>query len=70
MGDPFIKPWMIDRADDHYELNIDKARQQLNWQPRYTLMIVLPTIIENVQAHPVVWHKENGPDLPEALNNK
>src|SRR5690606_22115818 len=22
VGDPFIKPWMIDRADDHYEMSI------------------------------------------------
>ena len=67
VGDPFIKPWMIDRADDHYELNIDKAKQQLNWQPRYTLMTTLPTIIKNLQAHPDLWYKVNGLELPSEL---
>lgn len=30
-GDPFIKPWMIDRASDHYALNITRARTDLGW---------------------------------------
>ena len=25
-ADPFIKPWMIDIADDHYALDISRAR--------------------------------------------
>ena len=27
--DPFIKPWMIDLADDHYALDIPRARALL-----------------------------------------
>ena len=70
VGDAFIKPWMIDRADDHYELTIDKARQQLNWQPRYTLITTLPTIIKNLQANPLIWYKENDLELPEKLKTE
>src|SRR5262245_16560705 len=29
--EPFIKPWMIDLADDHYELEISRDRALLDW---------------------------------------
>lgn len=60
VGDPFIKPWMIDRADDHYELNINKAKRQLHWQPKHSLLQTLPTIIDNLKANPEAWYRENG----------
>jgi len=41
-GDPFIKPWMIDRADDHYELDISRAEQLLRWTPKHSLPDTLP----------------------------
>jgi hypothetical protein len=31
--DPFIQSWMIDLADDHYELDISRARTLLGWEP-------------------------------------
>ena len=34
---PFIKPWMIDLADDHYELKIDRAKRTLGWTPKKDL---------------------------------
>ena len=67
VGDPFIKPWMIDRADDHYELNIDRARQQLGWQPRHTLLATLPIIIENLKKDPAAWYKANDLELPDKM---
>src|SRR5690606_16982649 len=41
----FIKPWMIDLADDHYELNISHAKQLLGWQPKHRLDKTLPRMI-------------------------
>ena len=32
--EPFIKPWMVDLADDHYALDISRARKTLGWEPR------------------------------------
>ena len=29
--EPFIKPWMIDLAYDHYALDITRARTLLDW---------------------------------------
>ncbi len=59
VGDPFIKPWMIDRADDHYELDISRARELLNWEPKHRLMDTLPKIIENLKADPEEWYQKN-----------
>lgn len=55
----FIKPWMIDIADDHYELNITKARNVLGWEPKRSLRETLPTMIEILKSDPMTWFHEN-----------
>lgn len=57
--EPFIKPWMVDFADDHYELDIAKARDVLDWQPKHSLRDTLPTIISNLKENPKKWYQEN-----------
>lgn len=59
LGDPFIKPWMIDRADDHYELDISRAKEYLDWEPKHRIMDTLPVIIENLKKDPEAWYKKN-----------
>jgi nucleoside-diphosphate-sugar epimerase len=61
--DSFIKPWMIDRADDDYPISIDHARQKLGWNPRHRLRDTLPAIVERMKRDPKAWRKLNG--LPE-----
>ena len=56
---PFIKPWMIDRADDNYELNIDKARRTLGWEPKHSLRTTLPIMLEGLKLDPAKWYKTN-----------
>jgi uncharacterized membrane protein len=58
-GDPFIKPWMIDIADDHYALDISRARALLGWEPRRSLRETLPNMIRELKADPVNWYQEN-----------
>ena len=48
---PFIKPWMIDLADDHYALDIGRARSVLGWQPRHSF--------EDGLRHTVRWYLDN-----------
>jgi nucleoside-diphosphate-sugar epimerase len=57
--EPFIKPWMIDLADEHYALNIARARTLLNWQPRRTLRETLPRMVEALKADPAAWYRVN-----------
>lgn len=66
-ADPFIKPWMIDRANDHYELDITRARTLLGWEPKRSLRETIPKIIAALKADPAGWYRENGLELPSEL---
>jgi len=56
---PFIKPWMIDLADDHYELDISRAKNTLGWEPKHNLEDTLPIMIQKLKADPEAWYKKN-----------
>ncbi len=57
---PFIQPWMIDLADDHYELDISLAKKLLGWSPKKSLEEVLPKMLDDLKANPEAWYKKNG----------
>jgi nucleoside-diphosphate-sugar epimerase len=58
-GDPFIKPWMIDHADDHYALDITRARELLEWTPAHTLPGTLPELVRSLKEDPQRWYEVN-----------
>lgn len=58
----FIKPWMVDLADAHYEISIERARHHLGWAPEKRLIAVLPAMIDELRRDPRAWYEEN--DLP------
>lgn len=62
--EPFIKPWMVDIADDHYELDIARAREWLGWRPKRTLRETLPKMAAALKADPARWYKENNLSAP------
>jgi nucleoside-diphosphate-sugar epimerase len=64
---PFIRPWMIDLADDHYELDITKAKNILGWTPERSLEETLPIMIKALLDDPVKWYKMNQLNLPKRL---
>jgi len=55
----FIKPWMIDLADDHYVLDISRAKQILGWEPQHSLAQTLPIMIAALKKDPAAWYKIN-----------
>lgn len=57
--DVFIKPWMIDLADDHYELDITHAQQLLGWNPKHSLRETLPKMVAALKADPKHFYREN-----------
>ena len=57
---PFIRPFMIDMAGDHYALDISQARQLLGWEPRHRLLDTLPDMVANLKADPLGWYRSNG----------
>ncbi|MEP6574494.1 MAG: NAD(P)-dependent oxidoreductase, partial [Gemmatimonadota bacterium] len=55
----FIKPWMIDRAADHYALDLTQARTLLEWEPTRALRKTLPKMIAALKADPLRWYNGN-----------
>lgn len=66
----FIKPWMIDRANDHYALDLTRARTLLDWEPERSLRETLPKMVAALQADPVHWYAENDLKLPSRLRKR
>ena len=58
--DPFIKPWMIDRANDHYALDVTRAKDVLGWVPAHTLRKSIPLMVAALKADDLGFYKENG----------
>ena len=57
--DSFIRPWMVDIADDHYAIDISRARKLLGWEPQHSLRNTLPKIIGALNADPPSWYQAN-----------
>lgn len=62
--EPFIKHWMIDIADAHYELDISRTRQALGWEPRHRLVNTLPKILDALKQDPRGWYEMHQLDYP------
>ncbi len=68
--DQFIKPWMIDLSDDHYDLDISRAKQHLKWEPKYALDKRLPVMINQLKHDPIAWYKKNGLEMTESVRHR
>ena len=68
--EPFIKPWMIDLADDHFELDVSRARTLLDWEPKHALRETLPTMIAALKRDPATWYRENRLEPPSWLEDE
>ena len=61
----FIKPWMIDLADQHYPVSIERARQKLHWQPQHTLRGTINEMVRRLYDDPRRWYRINGIPFPK-----
>jgi nucleoside-diphosphate-sugar epimerase len=61
---PFIRPFMVAMADDHYALDIRRARHLLGWEPRHRLADELPRLVAALKADPVAWYAANSVTPP------
>ena len=68
--EPFIKPWMIDLADDHYVLDVSRAQELLGWQTQRSLRETLPKMVDALKADPAGWYRENDLAVPSWLAEK
>lgn len=65
---PFIKPFMVQMADDHYALDIAKAERELGWRPKHRLEDELPDMIADLKKDPKSWYERNGVTPPHWIN--
>lgn len=66
-GPKFIQPWMIDLADENYNLNVDKAKKLLSWEPKHTLDKDLPVMLNKMIKDPLAWYRKNGLTPPKHM---
>jgi nucleoside-diphosphate-sugar epimerase len=67
---PFIKPWMIDLADDQYLVDIERARTKLDWHPQHRLRQTLPKMIDFLRRDPKAFYTRHKLPMPESLMAK
>jgi nucleoside-diphosphate-sugar epimerase len=63
----FIKPWMIDLADDHYPIEIARATKRLGWEPQHRLRDTLAQMVGRLKQDPPAWYKANKLQPPADL---
>lgn len=68
--DPFIKSWMVDLADDHYALDINRAQLYLDWEPKKSLRDTIPKIIDSLRRDPTAWYERHDFEVPRFLEKK
>lgn len=57
--EPFIKPFMVGMADDHYALDLRRARDLLGWEPQHRLTDELPRLVAALKDDPAGWYQAN-----------
>jgi nucleoside-diphosphate-sugar epimerase len=66
----FIRPWMIDHADDHYPVSSDRAQELLGWEPQHRLRDTIPQMIRRLRENPERWYKINGIPVPDGVMSR
>jgi nucleoside-diphosphate-sugar epimerase len=56
---PSVRPYMAMMGNDHYALNIRRARKLLGWEPKHHLKDELPAIIAEMKRAPVAWYRRH-----------
>ncbi len=66
---PFIRSFMVERAGDHYELDISRAREWLGWTPRHDIRDSLPRIVQALKEDPAAWYRAHDITQPSWLES-
>jgi nucleoside-diphosphate-sugar epimerase len=66
---PFIEPFMVSLADDHYALDLRRARETIGWEPSHRLADELPRLVGALQTDPAQWYRRHRIGLPAWLEN-
>ena len=66
---PFIRPFMVAMADDHYALDTRRARQTLGWEAQHRLKDELPAMVKALKDDPAAWYARQGIGQPAWLED-
>jgi nucleoside-diphosphate-sugar epimerase/uncharacterized membrane protein len=64
---PFIRPFMVEMASDHYALDISRARELLGWTPKHRIQDELPKLVDALKRDPHGWYEANDVTPPPWL---
>ena len=56
---PFVRPFMADLSEDHYEIDVSRAQALVGWTPRHRLRDALPGMVEALKRDPAGWYREH-----------
>lgn len=70
MPETFIRPWMIDLADNNWTLDISRAKKYLGWQPKHRVYDELKTMIDFLKKDPLKFYEINMLKAPKWLKKK
>lgn len=56
---PFIRPFMIDMASDHYALDTSRAQEMLGWKAEHSVGTDLPRLVAALKDDPEGWYRAN-----------
>lgn len=66
----FIKPWMVDHADDNYNVDTSHAEEKLGWTAKRRIRDTLPAIVDYLKNSPREFYEQHGLPLPERLEKE
>ena len=66
---PFIRPFMVEMAGDHYALDTSRARDLLGWTPRHDIRDGLASIVAALKRDPIAWYRAHGIVTPPWLDS-
>lgn len=70
MPETFVRPWMIDLADNNWTLDISRAKKYLGWKPKHFVGDVIPKMIEDLKRDPIKWYQVNNLKMPPSIEKK
>lgn len=63
--EPTVRPYMALMGNDHYALDIGRARQLIGWEPKHRLKDDLPAIVAEMKQDPIAWYARHKIVAPE-----
>jgi len=65
---PFIRPFMVELASDHYDIDTSQAEELLGWRPRHYIYEGLEKITASLKDDPAEWYGANGINPPQWID--